>query len=135
MGVTVRRISRCHVPPYWSDFGSLIYFEVFDHNGTVFAPKQCLYQKVDDPVSCTAVWGRIWKFEILGSFRSPWFRAYTKAMFISKGSYGYGEPKNVIAFSVVRRITRCHVPPYVAEHGNLVIFEAFDHNRTVFAPK
>ena len=39
----------------------------------------------------------IW--ENLG-YLSPWYRVSTKAMFISKGSYGCGEPKNVIALSV-----------------------------------
>ena len=29
-----------------------------------------------------------------------WYRVCTKAMFISKGSYGYGELKNVITLSV-----------------------------------
>ena len=31
---------------------------------------------------------------------SPWYLVCTKAMFISKGSYGYGEPKNVICWLV-----------------------------------
>ena len=31
---------------------------------------------------------------------SPWYLVYTKAIFISKGSYGYGEPKNVICWLV-----------------------------------
>ena len=39
----------------------------------------------------------IW--ENLG-YPSPWYRVCTKAMFVSKGSYGCGEPKNVIALSV-----------------------------------
>ena len=38
-------------------------------------------------------------WEIRG-YLSPWYRVCTKAMFISKGSYGCGEPKNVIASSV-----------------------------------
>ena len=32
--------------------------------------------------------------------RSPWYLVCTKAMLISKGSYGYGEPKNVICWLV-----------------------------------
>ena len=35
-----------HVPPYRADNGNLGNFKVFDRNGTVFAPMQCLYQKV-----------------------------------------------------------------------------------------
>ena len=36
----------------------------------------------------------------ISGYLSPWYRVCTKAMFISKGSYGCGKPKNVIALSV-----------------------------------
>ena len=36
----------------------------------------------------------------ISGYLSPWYRVSTKAMFISKGRYGCGEPKNVIALSV-----------------------------------
>ena len=32
--------------------------------------------------------------------QSPWYRACTKEIFISKGSYGYGETRNVFRYSV-----------------------------------
>ena len=40
------------------------------------------------------------KFGNLRSRQKQWYRLCTKAMFISNGSCGYGEPKNAIAFSV-----------------------------------
>ena len=41
-----------------------------------------------------------WKFGKIGGYLSPRYRVCTKAMFISIGSCGYGEPKNVTAVSV-----------------------------------
>ena len=46
--------TECHGPeiiefpatPYRAEYGNLVNCEAFDFNGTVFAPKQCLYQKV-----------------------------------------------------------------------------------------
>ena len=32
----------------------------------------------------------------LGGDLSPWYRVYTKAMFIPNGSYGYGETRNLL---------------------------------------
>ena len=46
MSVTVRQVTQFHVSPYFAEYGNLVNFEAFDHNGTVYAPKQCLYQKV-----------------------------------------------------------------------------------------
>ena len=49
------------------------------------------------------VYRRIWSIiQIWENWRLliPMFRICTKAMFISKGSYVYGEPKNVIGLSV-----------------------------------
>ena len=43
-------------------------------------------------MSVCSTFGKIW------SCRSQWYRDCTKALFVSKGSYGYGEPKKVIAF-------------------------------------
>ena len=96
----------------------------FSH-GTVFAPKQCLYQKkatgmespkmyfssrcktltylcgtVNNPVSSKPVQSRKRKFSEFRVYLQPWYRVCTKAMFISKGSYGYGESKNVFHSSV-----------------------------------
>ena len=36
----------------------------------------------------------------LRPYQSPWYRVCTKAMVISKGSYGHGESKNVLPKSV-----------------------------------
>ena len=46
LGFTGLQILRVHTPPYRADNGNLVKFEVVDHLVTVFAPKQCLYQKV-----------------------------------------------------------------------------------------
>ena len=53
---------------------------------------------------------------IFGEIRcylSRWYRICTKAMVMPKGSYGYGEPKNVIALLVqktYRQLWACKVP-------------------------
>ena len=92
---------------------------------TVFVPKQCLYQKeathmerikmysacrcknliylcgtANDPVTCKLVYGWERKFAEIQVYNFPWYRVCTKAMFISKGSYGYGESKKVLLSSV-----------------------------------
>ena len=49
------------------------------------------------------VYRRIWsimEFGKIDGYVSSRYRVCTKAMFISKENYGYGEPKNVIALSV-----------------------------------
>ena len=49
------------------------------------------------PVSCSAVFrGKQQKFSKFRGYLSPWYRVCTNAMFILKGSYGCGEPKNAI---------------------------------------
>ena len=88
-------------------------------HGTVFAPKQCLYQKeatgMESPkmhlssrcrnrtslcgtsnyhVSCNQLQGRERKFVEIWFYLSLWYCVHTKAMFISNGSYRYGECKN-----------------------------------------
>ena len=90
-------------------------------HGTVFAPWHYLHQKKatgmekpetyspsrckkptylcdpsNYPVSKEVVLGRERKFAPSGVDLSPWYRVCTKAIFISKGSYGYGETINVV---------------------------------------
>ena len=48
------------------------------------------------PVSWGAVQGPPRKYEKLRAYQYPWYRVCTNAMVISKGSYGYGEFKNVL---------------------------------------
>ena len=92
---------------------------------TAFAPKQWLYQKeatgMDSskmycisrcryrtfqcwasayPVSLGVVSGPEWKYANLRPYQAPTYRVCTKAMVISKGSYGHGEFKNILALSV-----------------------------------
>ena len=107
--------------------GNLGNIEAVENNGTAFAPKQCLYQKVavglespkmHSPSRCN---NRTWRYgpaktrfhspriaqrmEIceLQRYQKQWYRLCTKATFISKVSCGIGEPKNAIAFSVQKR--------------------------------
>ena len=95
------------------------------HHGTVFAPKQCFYLNeatgmqspkrhssswcknriclcgtANNPVSCKPVYGRVRKFAEIWVYLSPWYRVCTKALFISKGIYRYGESKNAFLSSV-----------------------------------
>ena len=90
--------------------------EPVEKNGTTFAPKQCLYQKVavgmenpkmQSPPRCNKrtgrygseknpdfmhrLEGREWKSGKLRTCRIQWYRVCIQAMFISKGSSGYGE--------------------------------------------
>ena len=46
MIATVLQTVRFHAQTYGSEYGNLVNFEAFNHNGTAFAPKQCFYQKV-----------------------------------------------------------------------------------------
>ena len=89
-------------------------------HGTVFAPKEYLYQKEATgierpkmyfpsrcknpthlcgpskyPVSRGAVWSRQGQLGYIEVDLSPWYRVCTKAIFIPKGSYGYGETGKV----------------------------------------
>ena len=90
-------------------------------HGTAFAQKQWVYQKeatgmesskmccpsrcrnttyqcgaANFPVSWGAVQGLKWKYAKFRANVSAWYRVSTRGMLISKGSYGYGEPKNVL---------------------------------------
>ena len=89
--------------------------------GTVFAPIQSTYEKeatgmenpkmqslfwcrkptsqyapANDPVSCSALWDGQCKFAESRDFISPRYRVCTNPIYIWKGSYGNGEPKNAI---------------------------------------
>ena len=52
------------------------------------------------PVSWGVVQGPEWKYAKLRPYPSSWYRVCTKAMVMSKGSYGHGEFKNVLPQSV-----------------------------------
>ena len=104
-------------------------------HGTAFSPKQWLYQKeakdmespniycptrcrhrthhcveANYPVSCGILEGLDWKYAKLGPYQSPWYRVSTRAMVISKGSYGHRKSKNGLANSVQT--------PYLPLRGN-----------------
>ena len=123
--VTGRQTTYSHAPPYMANIGNLRQFGASNPQGTVFAPNQCLYQKEATSVknsimqfstrcknrtfgygpanylfSCSAVYGQHWKFTAVRVLQSIRYPVCTKSMFISKGSYGCAEPKNVISLSV-----------------------------------
>ena len=52
------------------------------------------------PLSWGVVQGPEWKYAKIRPYQSPLYRVCTKAMVISKGSYGHGESKNVLSKSV-----------------------------------
>ena len=68
-------------------------------------PSRCRYRtyhcvEAKYPVSWGVVYGPEWKYAKLRPYQSPWYRVFTKAMVISKGSYGHGEFKIVLPQSV-----------------------------------
>ena len=110
---------------YRAQNGNMRNFSPTNPNGTAFAPKQWLYQKeatgiqsskmychsrcryrtylcveAKYPVSCGVVQGTECKYAKHRPYQSPWYGVRTKAMVISKVSYGNGESKNVLPKSV-----------------------------------
>ena len=67
----------------------------------MYCPSRCRY-RTDQfgtrnyHVSLEVVQGPEWKYAKHRAYQSPWYRMCTKAMLISKGSYGHGEFKNVL---------------------------------------
>ena len=71
------------------------------------------------PVSCSAVLGQQWKFSGFRGYQLPWYRVCTNAIFILKGNYGCGEPKNVTSLSVHklnRPVLSCKLPRVMQRH-------------------
>ena len=116
-----RKVPRFMGGQYRALNGNMRNFGPTNPHGTAFAPKQWLYQKeatgmespkmhrpslcryrtyhcveAKYPVSWGAVYGTEWKYAKFRPYQSPWYRVCTKAMVISKGSYGNGEFKNVL---------------------------------------
>ena len=114
-----------HGRQYRTQNGNMRNFGPPNPHGTAFAPKQWLYQKkatgmeslkiycqswwkyrsyhcvaAKYPVSYGVVQGPEWKYAKYRPYQSPWYGVHTKAMLISKGSYGNGESKNVLPKSV-----------------------------------
>ena len=121
---TGRKSTTFYAAPYVSNNGKLRKFGDTYHHGTVFTPKQCAYQKegrrarkynhcvgAKSPQICTGrenarfmqrrIWV-YWKFTYIRGYLLPRYRVYTKAMCISKGSYGEEEPENTILAWVQR---------------------------------
>ena len=64
------------------------------HSSTRCKNRTYLCGTANYPVSCKAIQGHERKFVEIRVYLSPCYRICTKAMFISKGSYRYGELKN-----------------------------------------
>ena len=66
-----------------------------------YCPSRCRYRTyqcgaANYPVSWGAVQCPPRKYAKLRAYQYPWYRVRINAMFISKGSYGHGEFKNVL---------------------------------------
>ena len=75
-----------------------------------------VYSPANYRVSYSAELGRQWKFAKIQGNLSPWYCVCTKTKFIRKGSYGYGEPKNVKIESVQKgylRVRACKLPGFM----------------------
>ena len=68
------------------------------------------------PVSLGAVEGRELKYAILRAYLSAWYSVSRRGMFISKGSYGYGECRNVLLWSVENP----HLPVWVCKLSRFI---------------
>ena len=115
------QITLRYVGQYRVQRGNLRNFGPTKPHGTVFAPVQLLSQKegtgmetskmycpsrrryrtyqrgaANYPVSWGSVKGPERKFAKLWAYQTPWYRVFTNAMVISKGSYGNGEFKTVL---------------------------------------
>ena len=120
-----RQTTPSHVSQYMAENKNLQKSGSTFHHGTVFAPKQYLYQAeatemqspkmhfsnqcknrtylcgtANYPVSFQPVQGRERKFQKIRVYLSPWYHICTKAMLISKVSYRNGESKNAFLWSV-----------------------------------
>ena len=111
----------CYGRLYRVKNGYMRKFGTNNSHGTALAPKQWLYEKeatgmespkmhcpswcryrtyhwveAKYPVSWGVVLGPEWKYTKLRAYQSPWYPVCTKAMVISKGSYGHRDSKNVL---------------------------------------
>ena len=111
----------CHGGQFRVHQGNMRNFGPTNTHGTASAPMQWLYQKeamgmesskmycpsrcryrthqcgsANYPVPWGAVQGPPRKYAKVRAYPYPWYRVCTNAMVISKGSYGYGEFKNVL---------------------------------------
>ena len=71
----------------------------------LYYPSRCRHRtylcvEAKCPVSWGVVEGPEWRYAKFRPYQSPWYRVFTKAMVISKESYGHGDSKNVLPYSV-----------------------------------
>ena len=135
-----RQTTPSYVSQYTAANGNLRKSGSTFHHGIMLALKQCLYEKetiamespkvhssrqckkrtylcgtANYPVSCKPVCGRERKFEKIRVYLSLWYRVYSKAMFISKGSYtGMEIPK-------MHSSSRCKSRTYLCGTANYTV--------------
>ena len=61
------------------------------HSSSRCKNRTYLYETANYPVLCKPIYGRVRKFAEIRVYLSRWYCVCTKAMFVSKGSYRYGE--------------------------------------------
>ena len=71
----------------------------------MYCPSRCRYRTYKcGAANYTVSWGAVpgpqRKYAKIRAYQYPWYRVCTNAMVISKGSYGHGEFKNVLPWSV-----------------------------------
>ena len=132
----------CHGGQYRVHQGNMRNFGPTNTHDTASAPMQWLYQKegtgmqsskwycpsrcryrthqcgaANYPVSWGAVQGPPRKYAKLRAYQYPWYSVCTNAMFISKGSYGHGEFKNVLPSRCRYRTHQCGAANYSVSWG------------------
>ena len=135
------QIIRFHISPYRAHNWNLPEFLDSYRHGTMLARKQYLYQKeargeespkiyslsrckkstnlyepANYPLYNSTVYRRHWKFAWIQGILSPRYHDCNKAIFISKGSYGGGEPKNIFLELVekwYKPLWACKLPAFM----------------------
>ena len=158
------RVMQCHIEPAIKIFGLLglpIAMVLCLHQRNVYIKRKLRVWRAQNchflvgantaptgmgqqttPCHTAPYWASKWKFLEFRVYLSPWYRVYTNAAFILKGSYGCGEPKNVISLSAQRShrpVLSCKPPRVMQRHigpanGNFWNFGATYRHGTVFAP-
>ena len=87
------------------------------------------YGSTNYPVSCSDVFAQaIVNFKKFGATFLPWYRVCTNAMFILKGSYGCGEPKN----SIFQSMQKPHRPVRVNKLAPVSCSAVFGKQQKIF---
>ena len=132
-----RETTPSHVNQYRDKNGNLKKSGSTYRHGTVFAPKECLYEEeatnmespkmhsssrcknrtylcrtANYPVSCKAEWGREWQFPEIRVYLSPWYRVAPKQCLYEKEAIGMESPKMHSFHQCKNRTYLCGVGNY-----------------------